>query len=747
MGKKLPLKRGAGLKRPKVPDGFEAGKHAKKVQHVKEEATPISSLGESSGEEPDDASSEELIYKEPTVYDKLLENLGSRNKHLANAYNQRQRQAGGQSDTEEDDTETLESLSTSDEDDDNDDGVDERNDGSPEHQEPAILDTEEHMENDESDNDFEASDTDQEDDLGVPGPADESAGISSFNKHVGYMLSKGEAEELSNKKWKYTSEVPAIHMSNGKWVGTGECFLKDPDMNPSYGLKEKLYKHWLEDYKKLGGKDFHSSRQRWFFTLCDSYRDIMHSNKKPFYHKGREEDSQIMDAYLMHSLNHIFRTKDLVSKNDSKLSKYQECAQDEIPPGDAFLDQGFTRPKVLIVLPFKSIAFRVIKRLIQLTPATSKVNVEHMDRFYEDFGSEVGNDENQDEESLNIKSQKSSKPSDHQALFGGNPEDFFMIGVKFTRKSIKLYGDFYSSDIIVASAVGLITKIEKAEQNKEVDIDYLSSIEVLIIDHADVISMQNWDFLKSAVEHLNRIPSKQHGTNIMRIRPWYLDGFARFYRQTIILGSYSNPDINALFNHHCINYEGKVKSACQYKGVLPKVLLQVRQLYERFDAKSIVDVDDARLEYFTKKVFPKIKDSIQGGIMLFASSYFEFVRLRNFLKSQNASFCLLGDYTEQKDISRARIWFFEGKRKIMLYTERSHFYRRYKIRGIRNLIIYSLPERKEFYPEIVNMLEESDDMSCTVMFSRFDYLRLERIVGSAPAKEMVKSEKGIFVFC
>lgn len=61
----------------------------------------------------------------------------------------------------------------------------------------------------------------------------------------------------------------------------------------------------------------------------------------------------------------------------------------------------------------------------------------------------------------------------------------------------------------------------------------------------------------------------------------------------------------------------------------------------------------------------------------------------------------------------------------MLYTERSYFYRRYKvflsfyifdlsiascsdqcrllgfqIRGIKNLIFYSLPERKEFYPQV-----------------------------------------------
>ena len=103
------------------------------------------------------------------------------------------------------------------------------------------------------------------------------------------------------------------------------------------------------------------------------------------------------------------------------------------------------------------------------------------------------------------------------------------------------------------------------------------------------------------------------------------------------------------------------------------------QIYERFDVKTAEDADDARFDSFIKNVFPKIKDSIQGGIMLFISSYFEFIRVRNFLKSQEASCCLLGEYTEQSDISRARVWFFNGTKKIMLYTERAHFYHRYKV--------------------------------------------------------------------
>ncbi|XP_059634637.1 protein NUCLEOLAR FACTOR 1 isoform X2 [Cornus florida] len=756
MGKPL-FGRKPGLKRHKTPKKFDMNEHTRKNRRIEDS---LNSSGDSSEEQSTLVSEEEeevVVHKEPSMYDDLLKKLGSGCESLANAYKRRQREEEGKSDTEEDSDSGSESISISEKEDESEEGTDSESPRIPD----TTSDTQESglgvMEQNEdagSDDDDEASDMDEHD-LRANGQSatKTSVSTSSFDNHLGYKLVKGEVDNLSKRKCKYKWEVPAVDVSNCKWMGTEECSLMDVVVNSGYGLKPKLYKHWLDTYMASGGKDFHSSKQRLFFSLCNSYWDILHPNKKPFYLKGAEEDSSIMDAYIMHSLNHIFRTRDLVTKNDSKVAKHQESTKEDILNDDGFLDHGFTRPKVLFLLPLASIALRVVKRLIQLTPSTYKVNVEHLDRFSDEFGTGVAanEDENQSPHGIHdiktSKTQKSSKPSDFQGLFGGNNNDHFMIGVKFTRRCIKLYSDFYSSDMIIASPLGLITKIGEAEVDKEKDVDYLSSIEVLIIDHADVIAMQNWSHVNSVVEQLNCIPSKQHGTDIMRIRQWYFDGFAQFYRQTIILGSYINPDINALFNHHCVNYHGKVKSVCDYKGVLPKVLLQVRQIYERFDPESIVDADDARLEYFAKKVFPKIKDSVQGGIMLFISSYFEFVRVRNFLKSQDVSFCLLGEYTKQSDISRARVWFFQGRRKIMLYTERAHFYHRYKIRGIQNLIIYSLPERKEFYPEIVNMLEGSHSMTCTVLFSRFDQLRLERIVGTAPAKRMVTSEKGVFVFC
>ncbi|KAJ6852080.1 U3 small nucleolar RNA-associated protein 25 isoform X2 [Iris pallida] len=572
---------------------------------------------------------------------------------------------------------------------------------------------------------------------------DEIASTSCFDRHVAHIITNEEADKLAKSKWQYKWEMPATGMLMSKWVGTGECLPKEVSEDLACGINPKLYKHWLDIYKASENGDF-DARFRFFFSLCNTYRDIMHCDKKPFYLKGAQEDSCIMDAYLMHALNHVFKTRDIVVKNDAKLTKHQE-GEKEILTSSSSLDHGFTRPKVLLLLPLGSILFRVVKKLIHLTPLSRKSNVEHIDRFTKEFGADDV-EEDDDEIDGSSKYKKPPKSKDFELLFSGNNNDHFMIGMKFTKRSIKLYSDFYSSDIIIASPLGLVTKIGEAEVEKEKDVDYLSSIEVLVIDHADVIAMQNWTHVNTVVEQLNRIPEKQHGTDVMRIRQWYLDGHASFYRQTLLLGSFANPDMNALFNRLCVNYEGKVKLRSEYKGVLSKVLGEVRQVYERFDASSIVDVDDSRLEYFSQKVYPKIKDSLEGGTMLFISSYFEFVRLRNFLKSQNASFCLLGEYTKSSDISRARVWFFEGQRKIMLYTERAHFYYRYKIRGVKNLIIYSLPERKEFYPEIINMLEGSN-MTCNVIFSRFDQLKLERIVGTSSSKRMLSSDKDTFVFC
>ena len=52
------------------------------------------------------------------------------------------------------------------------------------------------------------------------------------------------------------------------------------------------------------------------------------------------------------------------------------------------------------------------------------------------------------------------------------------------------------------------------------DFDFLSSIEVVIVDQAEVFLSQNFDHLHIIFEQMNLIPKTDRGTDISRLRNW-----------------------------------------------------------------------------------------------------------------------------------------------------------------------------------------------------------------------------------
>jgi U3 small nucleolar RNA-associated protein 25 len=82
---------------------------------------------------------------------------------------------------------------------------------------------------------------------------------------------------------------------------------------------------------------------------------------------------------------------------------------------------------------------------------------------------------------------------------------------------------FVSVPNIASRHTGLATKLKEGGPGAA---DFLASIELLVIDHADVIAMQNWQHLQTVLEALNKIPVKHADVDVMRVREAHLEGLA-----------------------------------------------------------------------------------------------------------------------------------------------------------------------------------------------------------------------------
>lgn len=466
-------------------------------------------------------------------------------------------------------------------------------------------------------------------------------------------------------------------------------------------------------------------------TSIFSYRDVL------FSARSLENADEIRRLTGVHCLNHIFRTRDKVLKNTAKLSRSEHDEDVE------FRDQGFTRPKVLVLLPTRQSCVRMVDAIITLCEPEQQENKK---RFQDSYA--------RSEDPFSA-----DKPEDFKDLFGGNDDDMFRLGLKFTRKAVKFFSQFYNSDIILASPLGLRAALGGGGSKKP-DHDFLSSIEIVIVDQGEALLMQNWEHVEYVFEHLNLQPKEAHGCDFSRVRSWYLDGQAKYFRQTILLPTFNFPALNRLYTQHMLNVDGKVKISRIYDGAIMDLGLPIKQTLSRFDFSNSVSEPDDRFKYFITAVLPSlIKASSrtlsgQQGILIFIPLYADFVRVRNHLASssstQHVSFGSISEYTSVKDVARARSHFLSGRHSILLYTERAHHFRRYHLKGIKQVILYGLPENPLFYAEIVDGFLGSSISQAQVdshranvrsLFSKLDLFKLERVVGTKRYLSLM-SERG-----
>lgn len=529
-----------------------------------------------------------------------------------------------------------------------------------------------------------------------------------------------------------------------------------PDALEGYGVRDRLVARWREiradeasaeaprdaadgsDGDAPGASkvpDFATPQQRALLALLSTRADAL-LPVLPRASTDRTTDPAV-DVALLHALNVCLTRQAAIARGNARVREHP----DDDPPRD----QGFVRPSVLILLPTRGVARRWVRRLVQLAVPRERVaTVQGRDRFERDFG---GGDAEDPELPEKARRQLAARPADYRALFGANSDDDFRLGIKIARGNLRLGADLFGADVVVASPLNL----ELAREIRDVT-DALCSIELVLAGETDVMSMQNWEHVGAAVGAVCGMPSRPRDADVMRVWEGHLAGQARASCSVVMLGAWRTPAAAATIRARGGSSRGLLALAPRYRGVLRALTLAgARGTFDRVALPpKAEDEPEARFRRFFDDVWPRVRDAPRDGQLVVVPSYLDYVRVRNELRRQRASFLALTEYTAHQDNARARAYFARGERKVLLTTERAWFYSRHPLRGARDATWYSPPEDSRFFEEVCGAVQESPvggPPAVSLLFTKHDALALERLAGTERAARMLEGKgEATFLF-
>ena len=590
-------------------------------------------------------------------------------------------------------------------------------------------------------------------------------------------------EDITNNEIKEHYTLNTIQESNKIKDLTYENFNRDENsikILKSKKLKKyKLYNFFIGEYEYKSQKEDLSLNQytyisRWFkdVNISDVEKLITYNKSKEIFErenfyplfykylssyidiKVNYNDSEIrkslMKIYLFHILNHLLKRKEEIELNDNvdkiinttiitdnqKLNKdlfisheneflneyYTKHVNPKTKLDDSYSnkdfityhkeiknnyenienkddinikDQGFTSPKVLILVPYKMHAKIIMEQLVKLFSNNNWKGITNKKKFMDEY-------------------------SEFDSM-----DDCFRlgIGVCFFENKMKLYTPFDESDIIIASPLGLKlakpSENDKSFKNSKV-YDFLSSIEIFLMDFSEVFIYQNLEHLNEILSFLNKPPkNNQNIVDINRIKENYANNFGEYLRQNIIISQFKCLDIDVAINDICKNINGKILLDGPYENQINLIKNEFAEKYKflnssnyeiRYEFKILRDFKEKedfeeKFNYFSKNIWQNLYESFEKHTIIFVASTFDYMILKSFFKKKSKSVCFISEDTDKRDWQRNRLFFEQGKYKFLLYDERAHFYKKINLKFAKNIFFYSLPEDPKIFNEMIHLID------------------------------------------
>ena len=471
------------------------------------------------------------------------------------------------------------------------------------------------------------------------------------------------------------------NLSLNKYTNISRWF-KDVDISEV----EKLITY-QENYDIIDKENFYPL----FYKYLDSYKDVQVS------WNNLEVRTQLMKIYLFHvnpktKLDDSYANKNFITYHKEIKEKYNNINdKDEIN----IKDQGFTSPKVLILVPYKKHARIIMEELINIFSNNNWKGITNKKKFKDEY-------------------------SEFDSM-----DDCFRMGINisFFENKMKLYSPFDESDIILASPLGLKlatpSDSDKAFKNSKV-YDFLSSIEIFLMDFSEVFIYQNMEHLNEILSFINKPPkNNQNIVDINRIKEVYANNYGEYLRQNIIISHFKCLDIDVSINDISKNINGKVLFDGPYENQTELIKKEFSEKYNymnskeyeiRYEFKILRDLKgeddfDEKFNYFTKNIWQNLYESFEKHTIIFISSTFDYLRLKSFFKQKSKSVCYISEDTDKKDWQRNRLYFENGKYKFLLYNERAHVYKKINLKFAKNIFFYSLPEDPKIFNEMIHLID------------------------------------------